>query len=262
MTGFLLTNFVIWATVSAFTFGIFFDQFRLEYSSWPGLGSGLRLDKDGIPTVIDGNWIRLIEKQGFIHASERLWQMELTRRSSEGHLSDWFGDKAFSHDSRRAAENWGEIADRGVQILSPNEKQVCLAYTRGINRFIENFPTRKGIEYYILGQNPKKWHCRDSLLVAMALTDNLTSSADNELSRSIWREALPDAWFKFLFPTTSFLIERNFADASLKSKFKDESPPLYPPKPLNLTTSMMYKHNLFTAREVTHGPISVLRQDH
>src|SRR5690349_9398450 len=62
---------------------------------WKKLPWGqVSFDEYGIPTIEAKNWDDLVRLQGYIHASERMWQMDLIRRHTSGRLSELFGLKA------------------------------------------------------------------------------------------------------------------------------------------------------------------------
>ena len=75
-------------------------------------GTSVDVDAWGVPTISGPDWPALAEGQGFVTAANRLWQMELTRRSSAGGLSELFGEAAIDADKRRLLEDWPGVADR------------------------------------------------------------------------------------------------------------------------------------------------------
>lgn len=174
----------------------------IPQSFWPQYNlATVHFDGDGIPTVEAPDWNRLIETQGFVIASERLWQMDLLRRKASGRLGEWFGSPAAEFDLSRRKEGWIETADAALAQLSSDERNFCSAYAAGINNFISSFPWQWGIEYTLLRVKPDFWSCRDSLLIVMLMADELSSSAQREASQTVWRRSLSTAWEAFLFPT-------------------------------------------------------------
>src|SRR5438128_221050 len=64
---------------------------------WDALDSTrVVFDSDGIPTVDGADWEKVVETQGLVTASDRLWQMDLMRRFVSGRLSEWYGDNALT----------------------------------------------------------------------------------------------------------------------------------------------------------------------
>ncbi len=157
-------------------------------------------DQHGIPTIAAESWEKLIEAQGFVVASERMWQMDLLRRYSSGRLSEWFGAKTLEVDTKHVMEDWASVADRAVSMLPGVERKFCEVYAVGVNRFISEYKGSWGVEYSLMGVEPEKWSCADSILVMMYMAEFLTSSADYEARQSVWRERLSIEWQNFFFP--------------------------------------------------------------
>jgi len=61
----------------------------------------VQFDAFGIPTITASDWNALLYRQGFVHASERLWQMESLRRFAKGDLSELFGEAALERDHQQ-----------------------------------------------------------------------------------------------------------------------------------------------------------------
>ena len=171
------------------------DQYWSDYST-------ANVDKDafGIPTIGADSWEKLYEAQGFVTASERLWQMDLIRRKTAGRLSEWFGDVALPHDLKRQKEDRIAISEKAAALLPPDEKMACLAYSKGVNQFIGQFPDKWGIEYKALRVRPEPWTCSHTLLVVMEMADQLSSSVGQKIENMQWIRQIPVQWSRFLFP--------------------------------------------------------------
>lgn len=156
-------------------------------------------DKRGIPTITADGWEGVIEAQGFVVASERLFQMDLIRRQAGGRLAEWFGPLAFEHDVEKQTEDRVGVIDSAYKTLPDEERKSCDSYARGVNRFIEQYTGRWGIEYRLLNKEPEPWSCTDSLLVLLQMSETLTASADREAKSGRWREYIPEDWWNFIF---------------------------------------------------------------
>lgn len=156
-------------------------------------------DESGIPTITAGNWAEVAKAQGFVVASERMWQMDLIRRKAGGRLAAWFGPKALDLDIRAQREDRANIMTESARLLPPEHREFCESYALGVNQFIEKFPGRWGIEYTITGQRPEPWRCEDTLLVILSMAETLSSSSENELTQAKWRKVLPPAWENFIY---------------------------------------------------------------
>lgn len=162
--------------------------------------AAVKFDAHGIPTVEAKDWNALIEAQGFVVASQRLFQMDLIRRKAGGRLAEFFGVQAFDHDLMVQREDRLDLSRKAADSLPPDEREPCDRYAKGVNRFITENPWRVGLEYHLLQTKPEPWTCADSLLVLLEMSDVLTSAADREAENFAWRRNLSDAWQAYLFP--------------------------------------------------------------
>ena len=100
---------------------------------------------------------------GYVHASERLWQMDLLRRAGGGELSALLGEDMISNDRYLRTLGMRKAADRVTEEFLANGpvriQEAMAAYIAGINRFIEEGQTP--LEYELLGQNPEPFNTHD-----------------------------------------------------------------------------------------------------
>jgi len=162
--------------------------------------ANVSFDDQGIPTITADSWERLIQAQGYVVASERMWQMDLLRRYSSGRLSEWFGSKTINVDIKHVKENWAGVADKAASMLPEIERRFCELYALGVNQFIAQHKSSWGIEYSLMRVEPESWQCSDSILVTMYMAEFLTSTADYEARQSVWRDHLSIEWQNFFFP--------------------------------------------------------------
>lgn len=160
----------------------------------------VRFDDQGIPTVQAADWLQLIELQGYVIASERMWQMDTMRRQAGGRLSEWFGPAATDSDRAKVLEGWTDVATEAVNLLPADQRAFCNAYAQGINRFIADNAGKWGAEYALLRVAAEPWECRDSILILMSMADTLTTTSFREAQQWVWRRNLPKDWEAFLFP--------------------------------------------------------------
>jgi penicillin amidase len=163
-------------------------------------GVVVEVDDHGIPTITAGDWLALVEAQGHVVASQRLFQMDLMRRAAAGRLAELFGAAAVEHDRRRHLEDWQGAARRGAELLPEGERELCDRYAAGVNRFIEDNSGRWSLEYVLLRTDPEPWSCADTILVALNMAEQLSTGAGREALESVWRGAMDEEWADFLFP--------------------------------------------------------------
>jgi len=119
-------------------------------------------DEKGIPQIWAENekdaWLAV----GWLHASDRLFQMEITRRVSQGKLSEWFGDLTLKYDRQQRIANHLDLARRSLKNLEESHKDILKAYISGINQFVDQTKALP-FEFYLLGGEYQPWDMIDVL---------------------------------------------------------------------------------------------------
>ena len=113
--------------------------------------SKVYLDDYGIPHIYASTEKDAMLILGYVHAQDRLWQMELLRRIAPGKLSEIFGSKALENDKMFISLGINENSIKTVEQLEKNSTQYILAqaYLDGINQYMTSGKTP--IEYDLLG---------------------------------------------------------------------------------------------------------------
>ncbi|MEJ2584181.1 MAG: penicillin acylase family protein [Robiginitalea sp.] len=108
-------------------------------------------DTYGIPHIYAENEADAFRALGYVHAQDRLWQMELLRRIAPGRLSEAFGEDALPNDRFFVSLGIDEASRALLANLDPGDPSVFMAeaYLEGVNRFIEEGPTP--LEFYLTG---------------------------------------------------------------------------------------------------------------
>lgn len=98
---------------------------------------------------------------GYVHAQDRLWQMELLRRIAPGRLSELFGTKALKNDAFFAGIGIEENSEKALAQLDKNSETyiLAMAYVDGINQYMEEGKTP--IEFQLLGVKKEKFTLKD-----------------------------------------------------------------------------------------------------
>ncbi|MEN8788823.1 MAG: penicillin acylase family protein [Flavobacteriaceae bacterium] len=147
-------------------------------------------DDFGIPHIYAKHEEDAISALGYVHAQDRLWQMELLRRIAKGRLSEVFGRELIATDKLFLSLGIDDATQSTVAKLDPDARSVVMArnYLEGVNRFIENGPTP--IEFYLTGVEKSPFVLEDihniigymAFSFAMGLkTDPLLSDIHNSL---------------------------------------------------------------------------------
>ncbi len=118
-------------------------------------------DAHGIPHIYAQNQLDAQTALGYVHAQDRLWQMELMRRIAPGRLSEIVGAKTIETDKFFAGLGIEEHTAKSIAKLdkSTMSYKLALAYLDGVNQFIKNGPTP--IEYHLLGLKKEPFQLED-----------------------------------------------------------------------------------------------------
>lgn len=135
----------------------------------------------------------LFAAQGWVHASERMWQMELWRRIGAGRLSELFGETTLDTDRFIRTLGWRQAAERDLAVFSPDVRAALEAYARGVNAWLEDHRGRLGIEFVVAGLltgqgglegfQPEPWTPLDSATWQKVQAWNLGGNFESELFR-------------------------------------------------------------------------------
>lgn len=137
---------------------------------------------------------------GYVHAQERFFQMDLSRRNAAGELSELFGEKAFAYDKGKRIHEFRTRAKRTYKDLSQQHKELLALYTQGINQGLSDLDEAP-FEYLLLRQSPKKWLPEDSLLVVYSMYLTLQSGDGyREHLQGILKQKMSPSVVDFLLP--------------------------------------------------------------
>jgi len=165
----------------------------------PGLRAPVHVwvDSLGIPQLFAASRHDVFFAQGYVHASDRLWQMELFRRVADGRLAEIFGKKALAADRLLRTLDLGGAAARQLAALSTPELDCLQAYTDGVNARIRSWQGALPPEFVLLHLRPKPWDLRASLAIGVVMNLDL-SHWRNDLSRFQAESVLPPAKLAYL----------------------------------------------------------------
>ena len=143
----------------------------------------IEIDDFGIPHINAANFNDGVFAQGFVHAQDRLWQMEYQRRSAEGTLAEILGDEALEQDIFVRTLGIDEAAKVAYNHLSPETKQLLDAYTAGVNAYLDTNPSLPR-EFQTLGYEPEAWESTDVTAIAQLQIFSIGTTDGGELTRS------------------------------------------------------------------------------
>jgi len=161
--------------------------------------------------------------QGFLHASERMWEMELQRRLVDGRLSEILGARAVASDHWMRILGLYRSANDAWQILDDNAKVALQAYADGVNAWIASTP-KLPPEFLILGVKPEFWTPIDSLGWQKMLALDLGQNMYRELTRvAALRRMSPNQMMTF-FPFDPPIGGQSYDSRQLTSSIRHDSP--------------------------------------
>ncbi len=157
-------------------------------------------DDRGVPHIRAASLHDALFAQGYATASDRLFQMDLTRRFIEGRLAEMIGGAVLASDeNQRVVDVRGIVADEAAQ-LTPDERALFDAYADGVNAAATHEPLPP--EYRALGTFFQPWTVRDSLAVGFATVEDLSGSWNAVLmADAVARAAGPAATAAFFSPS-------------------------------------------------------------
>jgi penicillin amidase len=145
----------------------------------------VRRDSRSIPYIEAKNERDLYFVQGYVTASDRLWQMDLLRRVARGETAEIFGKSTLEEDKRWRRFGFAEIADDSIAYLSPELRAALESYARGVNAYVATLDDKSlPIEFRILQYKPREWTAADSIIVGKILADALSSTWRQDLLRA------------------------------------------------------------------------------
>ncbi len=144
---------------------------------------------------------------GFVHAQDRLWQMEFTRRLGAGRLAEVLGEPALKTDRYLRTLGIYRLAKSNYDRLSPKVRDAYDAYAAGVNAWLHGQSGALPPEFLLLGIEPEPWQPADSLvwgrLMALRLGRNWRSEALRAgILGALAEKGLPSDRLDWLWPGT------------------------------------------------------------
>ncbi len=159
----------------------------------------ITLDGYGIPRIKAKTEADAAAALGYLHARDRMFEMDLMRRAASGRLSELAGARALPLDRMSRTLGEEQHAERAYANLPADAKTLLVAYSAGVNAWIAERGRFAAPEFVVLG-TPTQWRPTDSLLwnetVALWLSENFRT----ELSRIALAGKLPPEKIQQLWP--------------------------------------------------------------
>jgi penicillin amidase len=146
----------------------------------------VRFDAWAVPHVEAGTGRDLAMAMGWLHANERMTQMELGRRAAFGRLSEVLGSATIAADREALELRLGATAEELVDALSVEHRGLLEAYALGVNSWLERSPNGLPPELVVLNIEPRPWRIADSLSFMLLLSRDLSYPRHFEELRWTW----------------------------------------------------------------------------
>ncbi|MES1257138.1 MAG: penicillin acylase family protein [Acidobacteriota bacterium] len=162
-------------------------------------------DRLGVPHIRAKTLEDALFAQGYVTAEDRMWQMDTLRRLPAGELSEIIGVATLEADRESRRLRLRYLAEQIYTQFSPADRASFSAYARGVNAYIESHHGRYGMEFRLLGYDPRPWSVVDSILVGLHMFRTLSSDWKNKLiKQQMLRQGEPEK-VDYLFPTRTGL---------------------------------------------------------
>ncbi len=231
---------IIAAAAASVTF--IFVRAMPDYSgvaALPGLSAEVRVYRDswGVPHIFAANTNDAARALGYLHASERLFQMEMQRRAGQGRLSEVAGPDMLGVDKFVRTLGIYRLAQSSFGALSPEVQSQFQAYADGVNAWLATHENRLPPEFLLMDTKPERWTPSDSLVWGKLMALQLSKNYRSERLRARLSQHLSAAQMEALFLDTPSPItiepQKNFpaSDGSVKRASTEMAPSRLAAKP-------------------------------
>jgi penicillin G amidase len=177
----------------------------------PGLKGPVDIYRDtlGVPHIFAEDEEDLFFAQGFVHAQDRFWQMEMWRHIAAGRISEIVGSDTIKEDKFIRTVGWNRIAAASLANYQANAPHVIIlleAYSRGVNAYLADHRNEVSINATILGFARGSWDIRpwtplDSIAWGVVMSDDLEGNWRSEVTRATLYKSLGEETVRALLPS-------------------------------------------------------------
>ncbi len=182
---------------------VYYNSIKPTYSgniSVSGISNetSVYFDDYGVPHIYAENELDAVTVLGYVHAQDRLWQMELIRRIAPGRFSEIFGDIMVKSDQFFVSLGIEEASKKSIEKLDKNGEvyKLAVAYLNGVNQFIDNGPTP--IEFTLIGIEKEHYQLNDIYNIMGYMSFSFAMAQKTDPLLSVLKEKLGDTYLKEL----------------------------------------------------------------
>ncbi|HEX2115098.1 MAG TPA: penicillin acylase family protein, partial [Alphaproteobacteria bacterium] len=151
-----------------------------------GLTQSVEIIRDGrgVPHIYAAAEDDAFYALGFVHAQDRLFQMDLSRLVAQGRLSEVLGPATLDSDRFMRMLDLTGQAEATLEAMPAQWRRLLDAYAAGVNAFLDSHSGAWPPEYLVLRRTPERWQPRDSLLWAKLMNLQLSGNWRGEIARA------------------------------------------------------------------------------
>ncbi|WP_454764026.1 penicillin acylase family protein [Cupriavidus campinensis] len=150
-------------------------------------------DRNAVPHIQAGHVLDAYYALGYVHAQDRLWQMQMNKRVVAGRLAEILGPSALETDRFLRTLGVRRNAEAILARASPEARAALQAYADGVNAFIDTRKSALSPEFLILGTRPEHWEPVDTLGWQTMMAWDLGGNWTQEVLRMGLAQQLPTA---------------------------------------------------------------------
>jgi penicillin amidase len=173
----------------------------------------VHFDELGVPHIFAPDMESLAFLQGYVSAADRLWQMDISTRATEGRLSEVLGARTLARDSMQIRKGFRQAAQNETDTMAihfPEDLSILEAYAAGVNTWIDLLePEEYPVEYKILDHAPLRWSpYRTALLMkgmSQSLSSRYTDAAADRTKKDLGEDVF-NAFYPSYFPADSPIV--------------------------------------------------------
>ncbi|HLR93410.1 MAG TPA: penicillin acylase family protein [Jiangellaceae bacterium] len=242
----VISVLLVLAVLAAVVFSV--AAVRRAYPEYDGSVSLPRLagdvevlrDEHGIPQIYADTAEDLFRAQGYVHAQDRFWEMDLRRHITSGRLAELFGEEQLATDAFMRTMDWRGVAERELPQLAPDTRRYLHAYADGVNSWLDQDSGGElGVAYTLLDLTgapsaPEPWTPVDSLAWLKAMAWDLGGNMSDEIDRALLYDRLTPEQVEALYPDDpigrhgTILSEDEFSHTGSIGLVDDADQPLPP----------------------------------
>ncbi|MBK9098385.1 MAG: penicillin acylase family protein [bacterium] len=168
----------------------------------PSLKSEVKIyfDSLAVPYIIADNDEDVAFTLGYLHASERMFSMDIIRRAGEGRLSEIFGVETLPFDKMFRTVGLSRTTKMIKEKMNQEGLKLLEAYSRGVNFYLEEKKNKYPVEFDVLGYQPEEWKPEHSIIVIRMMAWELNLGWWTDLTFTELVQKLGEEKVKEIFP--------------------------------------------------------------